>query len=135
MITLLRFGAYELVETKHHVKILTLGNETFAWIEPPHIGEILVVTHIPHKTDCILSQGEYRLYEVAAETDISNHIHLELEVGKGRWQGYLLWTGVPNQQKKRARIVPTTEVISGESDDRTENARRSLQIHNQGRVL
>jgi hypothetical protein len=33
-------------------------------------------------------------------------------VGKGTWQGYLLPTGLPDDKKKRNRIIPTDEVIT-----------------------
>jgi hypothetical protein len=39
-------------------------------------------------------------------------MHLELEVGEGYWQGYLLLSGLPNDDHKRARIIPTTETIT-----------------------
>ena len=113
MIKLLRSGSHKLFETKHHIKILALDNHQYAWVEPPRIGEILVTTRSDHKTDCVLSIGDYRLYRVVDEPHISDHIHLELEVGRGQWQGYLLLTGLPNRSKRRARIIPTSEVISG----------------------
>lgn len=118
MITLLRSGPYKLVETKHNTKILYLDNETYAWVEPATMGEILVVSHNPHKTDCVLSLGEYRLYSVEDELSLADHIHLELEVGAGSWQGYLLLTGLPNDQKRRARIIPTPELITRRATSR-----------------
>lgn len=113
MINLLKSGLYKLIETKHHTKILYLDNEIYAWIEPVHIGEILVVSHKVHKTDCILSMGRYRLYDVDQVANLSDQLHLELEVGKNHWQGYLLLSGLPDSQKKRGRIIPTSEVITG----------------------
>lgn len=113
MITLLRSGMYKLIETKKHTKVLYLDSDIFAWVEPVQIGEILVVSHRVHKTDCVLSIGDYCLYDVADEPELSDQQHLELEVGKACWQGYLLLTGLPNQHKLRARIIPTSEVITG----------------------
>lgn len=112
MITLIKSGNYQLIETKHHTKVLYIDDNTFAWVEPAHIGEILVTSHTIHKTDCVLSIGEYRLYDAIDEPHLTDLQHLELEVGKSSWQGYLLLTGLPNDQKKRARIVPTFEVIT-----------------------
>jgi hypothetical protein len=111
MITLQRSGHYKLIETKHNTKVLYLDDEVYAWVEPATIGEILVVSHNLHKTDCVLSLGEYRLYDVQDEPKLSDHIHLELEVGAGQWQGYLLLTGLPDDRKRRARIIPTPELI------------------------
>lgn len=113
MISLTRTGFYKLVETKNNIKILYLDGETFAWVEPKKIGEILVATHALHKTDCILAVGHYNLYTVIDEPKLSDLLHLELEVGKNCWQGYLLLTGLPEGKKKRGRIIPTHEIITG----------------------
>ncbi len=113
MIRTIRSGFYKLVETKNNTKILYLDNDAFAWVEPKIIGEILVITHNIHKTDCILAIGHYHLHEVIDEPNLSDQVHLELEVGRGSWQGYLLLTGLPNDSKKRGRIIPTHEIITG----------------------
>ena len=113
MIVLERSGLYKLIETKHHTKVLYLNSDIYAWIEPANIGEILVTSHKVHKSDCVLSIGSFRLYEVDDESELIDQIHLELEIGKNHWQGYLLLTGLPNSEKKKARIIPTREIITG----------------------
>lgn len=113
MITLQQSGEHKLIETKNNTKVLYLDDAAYAWVEPPTIGEILVTTHQPHKADCVLSIGDYRLFTVQDEPDLSDNIHLELEVGRNTWQGYLLLTGLPTDGKKRVRIIPTTEIIMG----------------------
>lgn len=113
MIKLIREGTYQLVETKSQTKILTLDyTDVFAWVNAKDIGEILVTTHKPHKTDCILSLGTYRIYEVKDELNLTDLIHLELSVGEGKWQGYLLLSGLPTDKKKKNRIIPTREIIT-----------------------
>ncbi|NCU38419.1 hypothetical protein EOL96_05170 [Candidatus Saccharibacteria bacterium] len=112
MMQLIKNGTYRLIETKHNTKVLSLDDDTYAWVEPPAIGEILVVTHVDHVTDCILSLGRYNLYDVKDEPGVTDMLHLELEVGQDVWQGYLLLTGLPNDEKKKARIIPTREIIS-----------------------
>lgn len=113
MIKAIHKGEYALIETKKQIKILTLDRETtFAWINASDIGEILVVSHKQHTVDHILSTGKYRLYEVKDEPKLTDLIHLELLVGEGIWQGYLLPTGLPNEKKKRNRIIPTKETIT-----------------------
>src|SRR5690348_4491422 len=112
MITLNKQGTYRLVETKNHVKILALDDRVFAWVDSSSIGEILVVTHRFHKAEAVLSVGSYVLYDVQDEPHISDQQHLELFVGEGKWQGYLLLTGLPDDYKKRARIIPTHEIIT-----------------------
>lgn len=76
------------------------------------IGEILVTSHKKHKTDAILAIGKYRLYEVKDEPNLTDLHHLELYVGDNTWQGYLLTTGLPNEKKRRSRIIPTDEIIT-----------------------
>lgn len=115
MIRLLKSGQYKLIETKHQTKILYLDRKVYAWINIAHIGEVLIVSRKPHKTDCILSIGQYRLYDVQDEPHLADHIHLELEVGENEWQGYLLLTGLPDSRKTRGRIIPTYETVASTS--------------------
>jgi len=113
MIKLLQEGSYELIETVKQTKILILDfQRTLAWINAKEIGEILVVSHKPHKTDAVLARGHYRLYEVKNEPRLTDLLHLELLVGDGKWQGYLLPTGLPTEEKKRNRIILSKEIIT-----------------------
>lgn len=112
MIKLIKSGRYTLYETKTKTKILELDNKTYVWINVEGIGEMLVISRNPHRTDDILSTGEYNLYKVKNEQDLVDLQHLELKVGDGVWQGYLLLTGLPNDKHKRARIIPTKETVS-----------------------
>jgi hypothetical protein len=113
MIKLVREGSYELIETKGQTKILILDSKkTFAWVNAKNIGEILITTHRTHKTDCILASGMYRIYEVRDDPNLTDLMHLELSVGQGKWQGYLLLTGMPTNKKTRNRIIPTNETIT-----------------------
>ncbi len=113
MIKLLQSGNYHLIETQSHTKILNLnGKKTYAWVVAGGIGEILVASHKTHRIDHILSVGKYRLYEIRDEKKFRGVPHLELLVGQGLWQGYTLPTGLPNETKKRNRIIPTREIIT-----------------------
>ncbi len=112
MITIVAKGDYRLIETQSQVKILYLDKQAYAWVWAKDIGEILVTTHQPHKIDHILSTGRYRLYDVENEPKYTDLPHLELLVGPGLWQGYLLLTGLPTDKKVRTRIIPTTETIT-----------------------
>ena len=113
MIKLLDGGHYLLTETKGHTKILVLnGNQTYAWINAADIGEILVTSHKRQKMDNILAIGKYRLYEIKNEPKLTDLLHLELYVGDGLWQGYLLPTGIPTTKQIKKRIIPTFEVIT-----------------------
>lgn len=112
MIKLLKEGAYKLIETKGQTKILSLDNKTYAWVNVAEIGEILVASHKKHQTDNILAIGKYRMYQVQDEPMLTDLVHLELLVGDGHWQGYLLTTGLPTTKDIRRRIIPTSEVIT-----------------------
>jgi len=113
MIKLLENGNYTLIETHKLIKILNLGKgKVFVWINVAGIGEILVASHNPHKTDHILAVGKYRMYEVKDEPKFTDLIHLELLVGDGIWQGYLLTKGLPGANTSRVRIIPTLEIIT-----------------------
>lgn len=113
MIQVLQRGSYRLVETKEQTKILILDDiRTYAWVNAKDIGEILVVSHKTHVTDTVLSTGFYRIYDVKDEPRLVDQIHLELSVGKGNWQGYLLPTGLPTDKDIRHRVIPTNEIIT-----------------------
>lgn len=113
MIKMLAEGHYKLLETKQQTKILILDDKkTFAWVNVIDIGEILVTSHKSHHTDTVLAVGRYRLYDIKDEPTLTDLYHLELHVGNGTWQGYLLPTGLPDDKKKRNRIIPTNEIIT-----------------------
>jgi hypothetical protein len=113
MIKLIKEGRYRLFETKNQTKVLVLDKKnTYAWINAAEIGEILVSSEKEHSVDCILSVGNFRMYEVNDEPKLVDTIHLELCVGSGAWQGYLLPLGLPTAKEKKHRIIPTTELIS-----------------------
>ena len=43
----------------------------------------------------VISEGVYRIYEVLNEKKLSQGVHMELLVGKGKWQGFILSGGLP----------------------------------------
>ena len=112
MIKLIDSGEYKLLETRGQTKILILEDLTFAWINTGDIDEILVASHKSHVVDHFLARGKYRLYDVEDEPNLTDTQHLELFVGDGFWQGYILPTGLPRGSKKRNRIIPTKESIT-----------------------
>lgn len=113
MILLLEHGSYGLTETVGNAKMLNLSEiGVYAWIYATGIGEILVASGKKNPTGHILAMGKYRIYQVKDESKLTDTIHLELFVGEGIWQGYLLITGLPKGEHKRARIVPTKEIIT-----------------------
>lgn len=113
MIKLLQHGEYRLTESKGLKKILDLSEQgLYVWLNASGIGEILVPARKKIPEQYILSQGKYRVYQVKGEPELTDTLHLELLVGEGRWQGYLLLTGFPRTDHIKTRIIPTKELIT-----------------------
>lgn len=116
MIKLVQQGDYTLFETKKQTKVLCLDDKkNYAWINAQGIGEILVASNKKAPTESTLAIGRYRMYDVKDEPKLTDLLHLELLVGDGYWQGYLLPTGLPNKNDTRNRIIPTEETITKSS--------------------
>lgn len=113
MITILKTGTYKLIETHKNTKVLYLDDAVYAWIDAKKIGEVLVTSHKQHRSRTVLSTGNYILYDVEDEPYLTDLQHLELEYGLHVWQGYLLTSGLPDDTRKRTRIIPTNERITG----------------------
>ncbi len=113
MIKLTQQGNYVLVSTKDHKTLLSLDGTHYLWSYAPKIGDLLTFSKHEHASDYVMARGNYRLYTVKNEATLVDLEHLELAVGRGKWQGYLLLTGLPTASKLRSRIVATEEIISG----------------------
>lgn len=112
MIKLLQKGRYKIVQTRDHNTILYLEEQGYHLDYAPRIGDLLTFSKHTHRLSYTLAQGVYKLYQVKNEPKLIDLRHLELSLGKGQWQGYVLLTGLPTSQKLRSRIEPTQEVIS-----------------------
>lgn len=93
--------------------MLVLDGQGYIWSYAPNIGELFTFSKHQHQVDYVIARGNYRIYRVKKEPALVDLEHLELSVGRGVWQGYLLLTGLPTAKKIRSRIVPTDEVITG----------------------
>jgi len=122
MIKAVQDGKYRLIETRQ-AKVLFLDKTAYVWLAIPGIGQILELSRSPHKADHILAQGSYRIYDVEDEPRFSTHKHLELFLGEGQWQGYLILSSSPAGYKSRSRIVATTESIAGLSQLKSQATR------------
>lgn len=111
MIKLLTKGVYELVWTKDEKRVLYLGGQGYLWSHAKGIGELLTFSKHAHKTSYVLTKGQYKIYAVKKEPKYVDLQHLELSIGDGGWQGFLLLTGLPTKTKIRSKIVPTEEII------------------------
>lgn len=113
MIILLNQGEYKLVGSKGGSRLLILDDkDCYAWINANEIGEILVQTKNKLIDSYILSRGKYRIYRVTGENNLTDLLHLELYIGEGYWQGYLLPTGLPSKENPKNKIIPTKEIIT-----------------------
>lgn len=128
MITLQNVGAYRLIQTKkHHTKILYLENISYAWVKFENIGEVLIVSHKDYPQECTLSTGRYMLYKVQSERSLRSGMHLELQVGQDKWQGYLIPDGLPDNRRIHTRIIPVGEVVTSNTlYDKREGLEMSL---------
>lgn len=114
MIKKIKNGNYQLLVTKDYKVMLYIDEQGYLWNYAKGIGEILTLSKHLHLRSHVLAQGKYRLYSVHDEPKLVDLQHLELSLGPGRWQGYLLLTGLPTFGKIRSRVVPTHEVISSQ---------------------
>ncbi|MDP2632734.1 MAG: hypothetical protein Q8P25_03350 [Candidatus Curtissbacteria bacterium] len=112
MVKKLKEGEYELFETDIRTRFIILdGQGKFIWSFAKNIGAVLIGSKKKHKPDKIIACGYFRAFEVEDEPGLTDSVHLELCVGQGKWQGYLLPKGLPENDGKY-RIIPTNEVIS-----------------------
>lgn len=112
MIRIVQEGKYKLIETNEKKKILTLRERTFSWAKNGEKDELIPTSYIPAEKDYILAIGKYRLYDVKDEFDLADVPHLELLVGEGKWQGYIVPSGIPSGKRKQSVIMPTGEIIT-----------------------
>lgn len=111
MIQVIKHGAYQLNEADNSYKIIILDNSKFlSW--NPLSGEIIDSTKSKPQSNSTLSIGKYFLYNVENEKELTNCLHLELLLGKRKWQAYVLPLGLPTKKQKNTKIIPTTEVIT-----------------------
>jgi hypothetical protein len=108
-------GIFELTETSHGTKILALSKELYVWIVAPGIGSLLIYTDYEQEASEILSKGQYNIYRVSDEPELSDQLHLELEFTPDEWQGYILPTGLPDEEDTRKRLIATQQTISSAS--------------------
>ena len=112
MIKVIEKGTYKLSITKVSNRILSLsGNRNYAWLHIGKIGEILVLLKTLPQTNYTVFVGPYQIYEVKDEPDFTDTVHLELYIGRGEWQGFLLTTGLPTVEDPKNRIIATKELI------------------------
>jgi len=112
MIKTIAKGDYRLIISSDNSKILFLGDQAYHWANAKGIGELLTFSKHEHKIQYILAEGKYKIFKVKDEPKLVDLEHLELSLGKGNWQGYLLLTGLPNKDKIRSRIIASKELIS-----------------------
>ena len=113
MVTIIKTGAYEIVETKQHARVLHLDDAIFLWAHPKNKGDMLMACVDDHSAREIVSSGDYCLYKVEGEILPASMHHLDLETTSGGLQGYLLPSGLPTKTYTRKRIIPTNQVTTG----------------------
>lgn len=113
MIKLLESSTYKLIETKNNTKALMLDDrDVFFWKNYGCSGNLEYIKFDPSQICCLLNINNYRLYEVKNEPDLTSGMHLELYVGKSKWQSYLLKSGLPTIKKQKKPVSVTIETIT-----------------------
>jgi len=113
MIKILDQGCYQLYKATNESKLLTIDKKkNYIWNKQADKEDITLCAYKNSKKDELLTVGKYRLYAVKNENDLSDGEHLELFVGDGKWQGYLLPTSLPSDKKLTSPIYPTEEIIT-----------------------
>lgn len=117
-IDLKRKGNYESFETTHQHKILVLdNNDYYAWVDTS-LGHLLVKSDPEHEKAKTLNQGEYILITPHDEPDMNDNIdHLELKEN-GKYHNYVLPNGLPTDEDKQKKIIPTDEYLSQDKIDK-----------------
>ena len=114
MIWLKASGRYQLSESKDGSRLLCLASYydevTYAWGYSDGI-QLRLTDQKPDETWSALVVGKYRLYLVNGEADLTDQHHLELLVGEGVWQGYILPEGFPEELTAKT-MIPVKELIT-----------------------
>ncbi len=113
MIKLLDSGIYKLVGTKDNLKTLTLDDkDVFLWKSDGGNCNLEYIKFNTDQTCCLLSINNYRLYDVKDEPGLTTCLHLELCIGKRKWQAYLLKNGFPTKRNKEKPFLRKDEIIT-----------------------
>ncbi len=75
-------------------------------------GKITFITKSEFSFTKDVITGKYRKYEVKNEQSFKNGVYLELSVGMGKWNCYILPTGLPNKNSPEKSILVTKECIT-----------------------
>lgn len=112
MITVLQTGTYQLYK-QDSTRLLTLnGKKRYLWQKNHGPTEYLTLLPRQERTAELSASGAFRLYDVKKETNLTDGMHLELFVGEGCWERYLLPDKLPNVKAKVSDIVKTDECIT-----------------------
>lgn len=132
-------GDYELFETDHHHRILTLDKKGwYAWVQGQQ-GEILVHSDSDHKKDRTIQKGKFRLVDFEDDPKFKDMPHLFLEKSD-RYQEVMLPNGLPTERDHQKKVILTDETITekdlddylkspapaGPGEDRMENRGGSM---------
>ena len=113
MIKLVESNTYKLVGTKDNLKALILDDkDVFLWKSDGRNCSLEYIKFNLGQTCCLLSINNYRLYDVKDEPDLTTCLHLELYIGKRRWESYLLKEGLPTVRNKKKPMSSTRETIT-----------------------
>jgi hypothetical protein len=104
-------GEYELFETTHHHRILSLNGEKWFALVKGKYGDILVHSDSDHRKDHTIQKGEFFLADFEDDPKFVDQPHLFLEKGD-RFQEWVLPEGLATERNKRTKLVIDDETIA-----------------------
>jgi len=115
MIKNVKRGDYKLLRIKGDQRILILDGKKYLWTYDKTYGDRLELAPKEYEEACVLSVGHYRIYSVKDDSTFTDQFHLELLIGRGKWQGYLLPDGLPSSRLEKDSLQATKETITNTS--------------------
>lgn len=117
MIRLIRWGEYRLAIIAEGSTIIAIDDDVYSVFPEQATLEIYdkLASYIPAASALTLHQGNYRVFDVYDEPQLTETIHLELEDEDGYVKSYLLPRGWPNESLRRVRQIPTAQQITNSS--------------------
>lgn len=116
MIRLIQWGEYRLAIIAEGNTIIAIDNHVYS-LFPDHATLEFYDNQLPSLVVSALTlhRGNYRVFDVYDEPQLTETIHLELEDEDGYVKSYLLPRGLPHQNMRRARQIPTVQQITNSS--------------------
>lgn len=109
MIRLIQWGNYRLAMIAEGNAFISIDDDVYS-LYPDY--KTMESSEADMDAALTLHHGDYKLYDVYDEPQLTETIHLELEDEDGYIKSYLLPQGLPVNSKRRVRQLTTTQQIT-----------------------